>query len=211
MDLFKKPTDRCQYLLPSSCHPSHVCQNIPKSLGLRLVRIVTNPDTLKGRMKELADLLISRDYKKKVVYDNLNEVIKIPRTEALNRVIRDKPKRTIFCLTFDPRLPDISKILKKHFSVLIKDSFMRGCFGVNPPMVAWRKCDSLKKPRTTSSSPTSRPTWHGPVPRHQLSCPSLCQGGEGDHLHQHRGQVHHPVLLQLSYHWSSLLHHLPQV
>ena len=115
MDLFKKPTDRCQYLLPSSCHPSHVCQNIPKSLGLRLVRIVTNPDTLKERMKELADLLISRDYKKKVVYDNLNEVIKIPRTEALKRVIRDKPKRTIFCLTFDPRLPDISKILKKLF------------------------------------------------------------------------------------------------
>ena len=157
MDLFKKPTDRCQYLLPSSCHPSHVCQNIPKSLGLRLVRIVTNPDTLKERMKELADLLISRDYRKKVVYDNLNEVIKIPRTEALKRVIRDKPKRTIFCLTFDPRLPDISKILKKHFSVLIKDSFMRGCFGVNPPMVAWRKCDSLKKLLVKSRVPAPPP------------------------------------------------------
>ena len=45
----------------------------------------------------------------------------------------------------------------------------------------------------------------------QYNTSSLCQGGERDHLHQHRGQVHHPVLLQLSYHWSSLLHHLPQV
>ena len=28
-DLYKKPTDRCQYLLPSSCHPSHIVKNIP--------------------------------------------------------------------------------------------------------------------------------------------------------------------------------------
>ena len=40
-DLFRKETDRNQYLLPSSCHPSHVTQNIPFSLALRIVRICT--------------------------------------------------------------------------------------------------------------------------------------------------------------------------
>ena len=31
-DLYRKPTDRCQYLLPNSCHPSYIKDNIPYSL-----------------------------------------------------------------------------------------------------------------------------------------------------------------------------------
>ena len=38
-DLFKKPTDRNQYLLTSSCHPSHVCESIAFSLALRIARM----------------------------------------------------------------------------------------------------------------------------------------------------------------------------
>ena len=38
-DLFKKDTDRNQYLLRESCHPQGVTASIPYSLGLRIVRI----------------------------------------------------------------------------------------------------------------------------------------------------------------------------
>ena len=47
-DLYRKETDKVQYLLPSSCHPSHVFKNIPYSLALRLVRLhccKPNPQT----------------------------------------------------------------------------------------------------------------------------------------------------------------------
>ena len=50
-DLFRKETDRCQYLLPSSCHPSHICKNIPYSLCYRLVRICSELDALESRLK----------------------------------------------------------------------------------------------------------------------------------------------------------------
>ena len=28
IDLYRKPTDTCMYLLPSSCHPAHISNNI---------------------------------------------------------------------------------------------------------------------------------------------------------------------------------------
>ena len=43
-DLYRKETDRNQYLLTSSCHPAHVTENIPFSLALRIVRICTHPE-----------------------------------------------------------------------------------------------------------------------------------------------------------------------
>ena len=52
-DLFRKETDRNQYLLPSSCHPNHVTNNIPFSLALRIVRICTTPESREKRFEEL--------------------------------------------------------------------------------------------------------------------------------------------------------------
>ena len=43
-DLYKKPTDRNQYLLTDSCHPAEVTNNIPLSLAMRIVRICTEPE-----------------------------------------------------------------------------------------------------------------------------------------------------------------------
>ena len=62
-DLYRKPTDRCMYLLPSSCHPPSTTKSIPYSLAYRLIRICSEPDVLTKRLAELKDLLLSRDYR----------------------------------------------------------------------------------------------------------------------------------------------------
>ena len=49
-DLYRKPTDQVQYLLPSSSHPSHIFTNVPFSLALRLVRIVSQRERLIDRL-----------------------------------------------------------------------------------------------------------------------------------------------------------------
>ena len=64
VDLYRKPTDRNQYLLPSSCHPAHVTSNIPFSLAYRIVRICSDPETRDKRLDELKQLLVDRNYKK---------------------------------------------------------------------------------------------------------------------------------------------------
>ena len=62
-DLYRKKTDRNQYLLTSSCHPAHVTENIPYSLAMRIVRICSLPEARESRFQELKNLLSSRDYK----------------------------------------------------------------------------------------------------------------------------------------------------
>ena len=96
-DLYKKETDRVQYLLPSSCHPSHVFNNIPYSLALRLVRICSNHDTLLKRMDELKDMLLSRSYNKNIISSAIKRALETKREDALKRVEKTKKKDSYLC------------------------------------------------------------------------------------------------------------------
>ena len=61
-DLYRKKTDKVQYLLPSSCHPSHIFDSIPYSLALRIVRICSVEEERGMRLRELEEMLKSRNY-----------------------------------------------------------------------------------------------------------------------------------------------------
>ena len=52
-DCYKKPTDRNQYLLPSSCHPKQTTLAIPSSLAIRIAIIYLDPNTKDQRLHEL--------------------------------------------------------------------------------------------------------------------------------------------------------------
>ena len=99
-DLFRKPTDRCQYLLPSSCSPAATFKSIPYSLALRLVRIVSDPVQLEVRLEELKQLLLSRDYRPKVVDAAIAKATAIPRERALQKVEKKESDRVVFALSF---------------------------------------------------------------------------------------------------------------
>ena len=143
-DLYRKETDRNQYLLPSSCHPSHVTQNIPFSLALMIVRICTYTTDREKRFSELKDLLISRDYKPKIVDSAIERARKIPRNEALKRVQSVKTsRRPVFVVNFDPRLPAISAILSKHWRTMTQDPRLKEIFP-EPPLVAYKRPQNIK-------------------------------------------------------------------
>lgn len=157
-DLFRKETDRNQYLLPSSCHPTQVTQNIPYSLALRIVRICTLIEDREKRFLELKTLLLSRDYKPKMIDSAIERARNVPRDQALKKVSKEKAtKRPVFVIHFDPRLPSISEIVRKHWRTMTKDPRLKEIFPV-PPMVAYKRPKNIRDTLIRSKVPKAAQT-----------------------------------------------------
>ena len=144
VDLYRKPTDRNMYLLPSSSHPSHCSSNIPFSLALRIVRICSEPETRDIRLAELRELLLQRDYKPSIIDGNIDKAKEISRTEALKRVVKSKStSRPVFVVPYHPSLPSVPKIVNKHFRSMTINPHMKSIFP-HPPLIAYKRPPNLR-------------------------------------------------------------------
>ena len=142
-DLYKKSTAKVQYLLPSSCHPAHICKNIPFSLGYRLLRICSREDMFLQRLLELKNDLVSRSYHVKIIEEAFERLRNLDRSEALKKVTREKEnKRDLLAITFHPGLPQVSQMVKKHHGVMTLEPSLKRCFP-EPSMVAYKRSQNL--------------------------------------------------------------------
>ena len=144
-DLYKKPTDRNQYLLPSSCHPKTTTRAIPMSLGLRIIRICSDPNNRDTRLKELKKYLLDRGYNDGMVDTALAKAKRVPRDAALKKVpIKRKNKRPVFAVTYDPRLPSITKLQAKHWRTMVNRNQHLAEVFPSPPLTAYRRQPNLR-------------------------------------------------------------------
>ena len=60
-NLYKKKTDKNQYLLLNSCHPKQTVKSIPSSVGLRIVRIGSAKEDKDKQLEELRIQLLERE------------------------------------------------------------------------------------------------------------------------------------------------------
>ena len=117
-DLFTKPTDKHQDLLSSSCHPHHTNKAIPFSLALRLRLICSTDVKFKLRINELNTYLLARGYNNIFLEEQFLRAANISRTNALQTKPKDSNDVVTFVVTYNPALPLISNILRKHFYIL---------------------------------------------------------------------------------------------
>jgi hypothetical protein len=143
-DLYRKKTDKVQYLLPNSCHPTHTFKSIPYSLALRLVRICSDKTDLNKRFEELETMLLSRHYNKNIIKNAIEKVSKLNRTEVLQKVNKPKTDRVVLAITYHPKLPSISNIIKKHWQTMSRDPKTKEIFK-QPPMIAFKQPPNLKR------------------------------------------------------------------
>ena len=135
------------YLLTSSCHPNSCKRSIPYSLALRITRICTEPETREKRYKELKDMLIERGYSSGLIDAAIRRARNIPRNQALQYFGDEKAgnknsnptRRPVHSVTFDPRLPTLPLIHKKHCRAMVfEDPHIIEVFP-DPPLVAYKR------------------------------------------------------------------------
>ena len=145
-DLYRKPTDKNQYLLTSSCHPIECFKSIPFSLALRIVRICSETQARDNRLKELKEMLLARDYTPGIIDAAIAKARAIPRQEALKRVTRQTVnQRPKFVVSYDPRLPSIPNITQRHWrSMVSQDPYLKSVFP-SPPLIAYRRQRNIRE------------------------------------------------------------------
>ena len=89
-DLYRKPTDRNQYLLPSSCHPSECISSIPFSLCMRITRICSEILAREKRYPELKYMLLAREYTPGIIDAAIARARAIAREKALKCILRQE-------------------------------------------------------------------------------------------------------------------------
>ena len=145
-DLFKKPTDRNMYLLPSSCHPQQHHKNVPFGLAMRINRVCTFPETRDKRLSELQEMLLKREYQPGMVIAALNKARNIPRDIALKKVVKPShQRRPIAVVSWDPRLPSIDAIQQKHYrSMTSLDPYLKEVYP-EAPIIAYRRPKNIRE------------------------------------------------------------------
>ena len=117
VDLYRKPSDRNQYLLTNSIHPPDCIKNILNSLAFRITRTCTETEDRELSYSELKNMLLERKYKPSLVNAAVRRARAIPRVQALKPVVPPptSSKRPVFAVTYNPRLPNLQSMQGKHW------------------------------------------------------------------------------------------------
>ena len=89
-DLYVKPTDSHEYLLPSSGNPFYCKKSIPYSQAKRLNRTYSNNEIFDKRSNVLEKYLLERGYSEKILHKEILRARAIPRDALLEKVNNQK-------------------------------------------------------------------------------------------------------------------------
>jgi hypothetical protein len=104
-------------------------------------------------------MLISRKYNKNIVKDSIERASKLERAEIINKVVKTPSDRVVLAVTYHPKLPSISNIIKKHWRTLTRDQKAKEMFPL-PPMIAFKQPPNLKSKICQARLPTSKHRQH---------------------------------------------------
>lgn len=146
--LFRKPTEKFNYLHYSSAHPPAVFKGLVKGETIRTRRICSDENTALSEVAFFHDKLEQRGYPKAMLEEQSKSIMNIPREQLLqkrqqNKRKRDKKPPLVFVSTYHPSIKDLSRKIKKHWSIIERDPECSKLFP-KPPLTAYRRAPNLK-------------------------------------------------------------------
>ena len=141
-DLYVKPTDTHQYLHANSSHPGHTKRSIAYSQARRITTICSDTETAKPHLENLVQSLTARGHSEQKVRSQVNKALDYKPQTNPTTTTQPKPDRVNFVLTYDPRLPDLSRTIRDNFHLLQINPILKNVF-VEPPRLAFRNAPNL--------------------------------------------------------------------
>lgn len=142
--LYRKPSDRQQYLHYRSDHPRHCKNSIPYSQAHRFKRICAKKDDFDINAEKLRTVLRHQKYPPRVIDDAIKKASELNRADLLeNRTKQRDTQRTNLCLTYSSNYPQVNNILRRHYNILEQSERLKRAFP-SAPGVIYRRSRNLK-------------------------------------------------------------------
>lgn len=148
--LYRKPTDKQQYLHFQSSHVKHCKTGIPYSQAHRFRRICSKEEDFNDNCKELRSALLKQKYPVEIIDNAIDRARNLNRSDILRgtKTSHDKPQ-TNLVLTHSASVPKVSSILKKHYNILTQSERLKHIFP-EPPRVVYRRNKNIRDVLTSS-------------------------------------------------------------
>ena len=146
VDTFAKATNSFTYVLPSTCFPKNSIENVLKGFALRVRRICDSDDKFEETSAQYQKYLVTRDYKPSKVKKQFSGVKTISREEVRRPKSNNNFSASCNLITqYNPLLPNIKTIIKKHLLVLHSSHGIFQIFPENTVNVTYRRNKNLKE------------------------------------------------------------------
>jgi len=130
--LYNKPSDTHAYLNPNSCHPKHVCMNIPQGVGKRIRRICSEEEEYHKHKTTQIEHFANRGYNRQYIVDELSKCDNLDRFDLIGDpeisfsvADDDHGRRFPLVLDFHPSFSGASRAVNKHKHLLDLDEGLK--------------------------------------------------------------------------------------
>ena len=114
----------------------HSKKSIAYSQALRISLLNSSSEKRDSDLEDLRSHLVIRGHPASEISNQIEKAKEIPRS----KIIKEKPKkqnnRVPFVATYNPGLPNLSGIIRKHYHILQRSEKLKEVFN-EPPLVAF--------------------------------------------------------------------------
>ena len=141
-EMYSKSSDTHAYLMPTSCHPTHVCRNIPKGVMKRVKRNCSSDLKCEEGFMEYKKYLAKRGYSNQLIEEAITEAKATPREQLIGLTQKNQDsssgRQFPLVIKFNPKLPPMSKYIHKHNHILGLTSQTKKLFSKSSLFVSYR-------------------------------------------------------------------------